>query len=211
VDEQIALIRTIAANPEDDTPRLIYADWLDESGSELNRERAEFIRLHVHMATLPLDSEERQQIRSQSLPEMLPLIQAWWKELPVIPNLTWGWFERGFVEHVIGFFRTLREHHETIFDTAPVVSVNLTYFAQAEFEEMIESPWMERITRLEFQNADGRGPGTSQPFQLNDETTQRLLDANCLNRVTQLSIRNVPRRDRRLITRLRERFAEVRT
>ena len=26
----------IIANPKDDTPRLIYADWLEESGEELN-------------------------------------------------------------------------------------------------------------------------------------------------------------------------------
>lgn len=36
-----ALLATILANPEEDTPRLVYADWLQENGEE---ERAEFIR-----------------------------------------------------------------------------------------------------------------------------------------------------------------------
>jgi uncharacterized protein (TIGR02996 family) len=36
-----AFVRDIAENPGDDTPRLIYADWLEENGEP---ERAEFIR-----------------------------------------------------------------------------------------------------------------------------------------------------------------------
>ena len=35
---EIALLRTVAACPDDDAPRLVYADWLDENGnSELRR------------------------------------------------------------------------------------------------------------------------------------------------------------------------------
>jgi uncharacterized protein (TIGR02996 family) len=37
----------IVANIDDDTPRLVYADWLDERGEEA---RAEFIRLQCRMA-----------------------------------------------------------------------------------------------------------------------------------------------------------------
>jgi uncharacterized protein (TIGR02996 family) len=41
-----ALYRAIVARPEDDTPRLVYADWLDENGHE---EEAEFIRLECRL------------------------------------------------------------------------------------------------------------------------------------------------------------------
>ncbi|MBN9120375.1 MAG: TIGR02996 domain-containing protein [Planctomycetes bacterium] len=37
-------LHAICADPEDDTPRLVYADWLDENGAP---ERAEFIRLQI--------------------------------------------------------------------------------------------------------------------------------------------------------------------
>ncbi|MGL4555777.1 MAG: TIGR02996 domain-containing protein, partial [Gemmataceae bacterium] len=37
----------IRADPDDDGPRLIYADWLDEAGDEA---RAEFIRLQIARA-----------------------------------------------------------------------------------------------------------------------------------------------------------------
>jgi uncharacterized protein (TIGR02996 family) len=47
VTEEQALLATIFATPEDDAPRLIYADWLDEHGQP---ERAEFIRVQCELA-----------------------------------------------------------------------------------------------------------------------------------------------------------------
>lgn len=44
-----ALLAAIAANPDDDLPRLVYADWLDENGQP---ERAEFIRVSCREAEL---------------------------------------------------------------------------------------------------------------------------------------------------------------
>ena len=41
---QDAFVADIVANPEDDTPRLIYADWLEDHGGEDGEARAEFIR-----------------------------------------------------------------------------------------------------------------------------------------------------------------------
>jgi uncharacterized protein (TIGR02996 family) len=42
-----AFLRAIHAAPEEDAPRLIYADWLEESGESLWTVRAEFIRVQV--------------------------------------------------------------------------------------------------------------------------------------------------------------------
>lgn len=46
------LLRTIIDDPESDTPRLVFADWLDEHGEP---ERAEFIRVQIELARI--DSE----------------------------------------------------------------------------------------------------------------------------------------------------------
>jgi uncharacterized protein (TIGR02996 family) len=44
--DRLALLRAIAADPEADAPRLVLADWLDESGTtDADRARAEFVRL----------------------------------------------------------------------------------------------------------------------------------------------------------------------
>jgi len=44
MDTESALLAAVLANPDDDLPRLVYADWLEENGQA---ERAEFIRTSV--------------------------------------------------------------------------------------------------------------------------------------------------------------------
>lgn len=47
--DEAAFLATILANPQDDGPRKVYADWLEERGQ---CERAEFIRCQVELARL---------------------------------------------------------------------------------------------------------------------------------------------------------------
>ena len=49
-----ALLAAIRHAPDDDAPRLVYADWLEEHGQP---ERAEFIRVQVESANLPWDDQ----------------------------------------------------------------------------------------------------------------------------------------------------------
>lgn len=48
-EETIAFLRQIALRPDDDLPRLIYADWLDDHGNE---QQASFIRMQVERGKL---------------------------------------------------------------------------------------------------------------------------------------------------------------
>jgi uncharacterized protein (TIGR02996 family) len=45
------LLKAVFANPDDDLPRLVYADWLDENGQG---ERAEFVRVQCELAKIPV-------------------------------------------------------------------------------------------------------------------------------------------------------------
>jgi uncharacterized protein (TIGR02996 family) len=47
-----ALLSAIIANPDEDAPRLVFADWLDEWGGRTNAARAEHIRLQVALHRL---------------------------------------------------------------------------------------------------------------------------------------------------------------
>ena len=49
-DDEAAFLQTISAAPDDDLPRLVFADWLEERG---DAERAEFIRLQCELASAP--------------------------------------------------------------------------------------------------------------------------------------------------------------
>ena len=44
---EAAFLADILAHPDDDTPRLIFADWLQENGQEL---RGEYIRVQCQLA-----------------------------------------------------------------------------------------------------------------------------------------------------------------
>src|SRR5262245_49014270 len=55
----------ILEHPDDDTPRLGYADWLEESGGGDERGRAEFIRVQVRLARMDADDPERGALRAR--------------------------------------------------------------------------------------------------------------------------------------------------
>src|SRR4051812_46347642 len=59
MDDRRALMAAILANPDEDTPRLALADWLDEHGDKHDRARAEFIRLQIEAAALPAGDKRR--------------------------------------------------------------------------------------------------------------------------------------------------------
>ena len=58
-DEQRALWAAIRAHPDEDTPRLVYADWLQEHGDGI---RAEFIRLQCAIARQPTDRKTQRKV-----------------------------------------------------------------------------------------------------------------------------------------------------
>src|SRR5438552_3752265 len=55
-----AFLQAILETPDDDAPRLVYADWLDDEG---DAERAEFIRLGCRLARLDEPDPEREDLR----------------------------------------------------------------------------------------------------------------------------------------------------
>ena len=58
-----AFLDAIRESPDDDAPRLVYADWLTDNGDP---QRAEFIRAQVRLARLPEDSEERWELEDRA-------------------------------------------------------------------------------------------------------------------------------------------------
>jgi uncharacterized protein (TIGR02996 family) len=92
-----ALLAAVLAEPDDDAPRLVYADWLDENGRP---ERATFIRLQIELARLAW-YDPRRDVLTRKATRLLDLYQDdWVAELPEIDGITWGPFSRGFVSGV---------------------------------------------------------------------------------------------------------------
>jgi uncharacterized protein (TIGR02996 family) len=95
-DEEALLRQAVLDAPDDDAPRLVYADWLIDRGDA----RGEFIRLQIEQARLPNEHSDRWN-------ELNELIATLWKanrvemagELAPYAKAQWH-FRRGFVEAV---------------------------------------------------------------------------------------------------------------
>jgi uncharacterized protein (TIGR02996 family) len=91
-----ALLAEILANPDDDTPRLIFADWLEEHGDS---DRATFIRLQVQEPHTEPGSPEHRTITDQTTVLRRRHRDAWLADLPrgLTGKVT---FKRGFVTEI---------------------------------------------------------------------------------------------------------------
>jgi uncharacterized protein (TIGR02996 family) len=100
-----AFLQAILENPDDDTPRLIYADYLDEHGDP---DRAEFIRVQVALASLPPDDRRREQLGDRER-ELLAGHREDWLG-PLRPLLS-GWtFRRGLLDAITVPAATYLQH-----------------------------------------------------------------------------------------------------
>src|SRR5258708_4589383 len=76
-----SFLRTIKENFFDDTPRLVFADWLEENGQP---NRAEFIRVQCELAHT-LMSDPRRKVLFHRQSELLRLHhREWWKDWPFL-------------------------------------------------------------------------------------------------------------------------------
>jgi uncharacterized protein (TIGR02996 family) len=71
-----AFLADIRDHPDDDTPRLIYADWLEEQGDV----RCEFLRLEIRLAGMEPRSRESRRLRAR-LRKLRSEIDANWLAL----------------------------------------------------------------------------------------------------------------------------------
>lgn len=97
MSDRDALLHAIAARPEEDTPRLMYADWLEENGEP---ERADFVRTQVLIAQPGRTREEQFQLVRKNVAYMKGWTRQWKDQLPHMPGIEWGDFNRGLIEEV---------------------------------------------------------------------------------------------------------------
>jgi uncharacterized protein (TIGR02996 family) len=201
--ERDALLRAVCENPEDDTPRLVFADWLQENGNESDRARAEFIRLQVASERLPMNSRARQPyfVRER---ELLDLHEGQW--LAELSDAFFGQrFVRGFVESAqIGQIRPVtRQAIEVLFDTSPLVE--LAIYRLTDPGMLATIPALVRLRKLSL--------GLQNP---SDDSIDRFVNATNLTALQSLGVFtssavawNSPEVPQALVERLRKRFQGV--
>lgn len=123
-------LNDIVANIDDDTPRLVYSDWLEENG---HHDRAEFIRIQVERARLPAWDAAQVGLRLREEALLRLHREEWLSELPTIEGAKWEGFRRGIVAEVsFASFEAMRANAHHCRAVAPVEAITVRYPRRGE-------------------------------------------------------------------------------
>jgi uncharacterized protein (TIGR02996 family) len=89
----------IKENPDDDTPRLIIADWLEERGNTADAARGEYLRLSVLRHRLSPDDPTYDLLKRREA-ELFTEYRWMWLG-PLVDAAKWWTFERGMIQITI--------------------------------------------------------------------------------------------------------------
>lgn len=136
--EEAAFLDRVCADPADDAPRLIFADWLDEREDP----RGEFIRVQVALDRLPTDDPRRPELLAREGTLLGRFADAWAEPLR---GLVGGpEFRRGFVEAVNAEARTFVRRAPDLFRLAPVRHVRFLDVGSA-LGRLMDCPFLARL------------------------------------------------------------------
>jgi uncharacterized protein (TIGR02996 family) len=117
-----AFLADISEHVEDDAPRLVYADWLEDQGRP---ERSAFIRLQIEHARLEADDPRRFDLAEREREILAGHSSEWRKPLPAWTRRETCWFHRGFVAEVTATARQFLRGAAGLRKAAPLQGVSL--------------------------------------------------------------------------------------
>jgi uncharacterized protein (TIGR02996 family) len=145
VARDLELLQTIIQNPDDDTPRLIYADWLEDNG---NQPRAEFIRAQCECARLFRAGKEIRQALDMRA-KYADLLRKHEKEwVGEFPNKAQSWsFARGFIEYVAVEAGNFLKYADDIFANTPIRRLYISNVGRL-LRQIADCPHLARLSQL---------------------------------------------------------------
>lgn len=134
---EIAFLQSIHQEPDDDSVRMIYADWLEEQG-EVNR--AELIRAQCELHTLAPESPKYsywldQAEKQLSLNGRKMLQQDVGSSASCIGQFH---YDRGFLSYVQSSIADFLRHGRTWLEAAPSLALEISYRQDNSFESLSE-------------------------------------------------------------------------
>jgi len=167
-----ALYRSILAHPHDDTPRLVYADWLQEHG---RAEEAEFIRAECRLESSAPDDPEypelldrREELRlwlTAHVPGprlklaaglMVPDAADWWKH--TARGFPWQLAFGGFDYHGLKPVRALAAALPKAFAKIPTRALAVSFLTADQLAELLRQPAVAGLDRLSIYPGTTEGP-----------------------------------------------------
>jgi uncharacterized protein (TIGR02996 family) len=172
-----ALYRAICADPDEDTPRLAFADLVEEEGDAL---RADFIRAQIALARLPSDDpvaittrhKNPNAVNGHAMVHTLPKD----KDLPAGYGTHAFAFRRGFPWKLGVHTTAAFDAGGAIFEVAPIRALDVGRRGRPDMAAIADWSHLERIERLEFSTD-----------HLGADEVERLGDSPHATRLTELA------------------------
>jgi uncharacterized protein (TIGR02996 family) len=179
MSDEEAFLQKIIENPDDDAPRLVFADWLEEHGQA---ERAEFIRVQCELARIEDEDDARHldlDARARAL------LRTHHKEFSPLGNqLKKCQFRRGLVEGIDVAPDFFLKRAAKLFRLSPVRALDIRC-GPDEVDAIAASVNLNRIATLDL-GFSWLGDFRAAPSFLGSLKT--LLDSPQLRNLTTLSI-----------------------
>jgi uncharacterized protein (TIGR02996 family) len=148
--EREAFLSAILASPGEDTPRLVFADWLDENGAEEDRAHAALIRAHCRAEALPEGSRPRLKLEREAKAILKQYGERWARPLEDT-RVVKGWtFRRGFLDGVTMSATVFSQNAKKVFDAAPTVRSARFPDASNEVGRLARCAYLSRLAALDI-------------------------------------------------------------
>jgi uncharacterized protein (TIGR02996 family) len=173
-----AFLEAIREHPDDDAPRLIYADWLEEHGQP---ERAEFIRVQCERARLPEGSPRWWDLECREK-QLWETHQAEWFG-SLAESVNRSFCRRGFLESIALDAERFLAEGPSLFRLEPIRNAELQH-VRSVLPTLLTSPLLERLSGLYLFRFGSEFLGL--------EEIRRLAESPCLTRLTSLRLSDNP-------------------
>lgn len=151
MNDRLAFLRAICKHPDDDTPRLVFADWLTEHDDPLG----EFIRVQVELEPIRyrIDNPRALELHQREAELLRAHRDTWLGKAKKIGD---NWpeygpqFRRGLPNHANLSLDTFRKHGKALFSACPTLREVSVFGIATRGAELAACPHLAKLATLEI-------------------------------------------------------------
>lgn len=145
-------LEDILEHPQDDAPRLRFADWLEEECNPLG----EFIRVQCKLASLPVNHVAILELETRERELLAEFERDWVGDLAQMVD--WWTFRRGFVEEIGTSASKFLANACTLFQRMPIQEIHLCR-VRDQMAAVADCAYLQRASNLDLSNNIVRDQG----------------------------------------------------
>jgi uncharacterized protein (TIGR02996 family) len=147
-----AFLLDILENPDDDTPRRIFADWMLDHDDPVIAARGEFIHVQCDLAHLPAEATQAAPLLRRQEQLLDAHAREWGSQFRRLGCSCWE-YRRGFVEGAGLPASAFLSQAAALFRSGPVREVKL-YQAGTVMPDLAGCPYLGRVRILDLESND---------------------------------------------------------